>query len=325
MPLEAGAAGGGRDCRPLPGVRVDVWHCDAAGNYSGYARQGSDRALDTRGETFLRGTQFADARRRGAVPDDLARLVPRPHAARPLQGAARRGDGADEPAVLPRRRQRGALPDAAPYRARAAAQDTTTPATASPGAPGRPPSRRSAAARPGCRRRWWSGSIRTAELLNRQNLAVDTALAPRYRSGKLEEVSRRAVGPAVSVSARAEQPGRHHMTISAVTRLRTATGWTAISALYRDLTVALRARLTLLETETGETSREARRPSSSTRRRCRGFSTSRRGLENAAMHGRRGGLNSTSTPHGQKSLRDLLSGLPQGELDAFLEALSPMP
>jgi protocatechuate 3,4-dioxygenase beta subunit len=49
------------DCRPLPGVRVDVWHCDAAGNYSGYARQGSDRALDTRGETFMRGAQLADA------------------------------------------------------------------------------------------------------------------------------------------------------------------------------------------------------------------------------------------------------------------------
>jgi protocatechuate 3,4-dioxygenase beta subunit len=50
------------DCRPLGGARVDVWHCDAAGNYSGFARQGSDRARDTRGATFLRGTQFADAR-----------------------------------------------------------------------------------------------------------------------------------------------------------------------------------------------------------------------------------------------------------------------
>jgi protocatechuate 3,4-dioxygenase beta subunit len=49
------------DCRPLERARVDVWHCDAAGNYSGFARQGSDRERDTRGETFLRGTQFADA------------------------------------------------------------------------------------------------------------------------------------------------------------------------------------------------------------------------------------------------------------------------
>ncbi|MBN9889144.1 intradiol ring-cleavage dioxygenase [Salipiger abyssi] len=45
-------------CEPVPGARVDVWHCDAEGNYSGYARQGSDRRADTRGETFLRGTQM---------------------------------------------------------------------------------------------------------------------------------------------------------------------------------------------------------------------------------------------------------------------------
>jgi len=49
-------------CVPVPGARVNVWHCDAMGNYSGYRRQGSDGALDTRGETFLRGTQFADTR-----------------------------------------------------------------------------------------------------------------------------------------------------------------------------------------------------------------------------------------------------------------------
>lgn len=48
-------------CQPIPGARVDIWHCDAAGNYSGYARQGSDRALDTRGETYLRGHQPTDA------------------------------------------------------------------------------------------------------------------------------------------------------------------------------------------------------------------------------------------------------------------------
>lgn len=50
------------DCRPLAGARVDVWHCDAAGDYSGFARQGSDRQRDTRGETFLGGTLIADAR-----------------------------------------------------------------------------------------------------------------------------------------------------------------------------------------------------------------------------------------------------------------------
>lgn len=47
-------------CQPLAGARVDIWHCDAQGNYSGYANQGSDGTLDTSAETFLRGTQLAD-------------------------------------------------------------------------------------------------------------------------------------------------------------------------------------------------------------------------------------------------------------------------
>lgn len=50
------------DCLPIERARVDIWHCDAGGDYSGFARQGSDRARDTRGATFLRGTQFTDAR-----------------------------------------------------------------------------------------------------------------------------------------------------------------------------------------------------------------------------------------------------------------------
>jgi protocatechuate 3,4-dioxygenase beta subunit len=61
VPLELVLQVVDEDCRPIAGARVDVWHCDAAGNYSGYARQGSDRDLDTLGETFLRGTQMADA------------------------------------------------------------------------------------------------------------------------------------------------------------------------------------------------------------------------------------------------------------------------
>lgn len=36
------------DCRPVPGARVDVWHCDAGGAYSG---------VEGNGGTFLRGTQ----------------------------------------------------------------------------------------------------------------------------------------------------------------------------------------------------------------------------------------------------------------------------
>ena len=45
----------------LPDVRVDVWHCNAQGLYSGYARQGDDGQADLSGQTFLRGTQTTDA------------------------------------------------------------------------------------------------------------------------------------------------------------------------------------------------------------------------------------------------------------------------
>ncbi len=43
-------------CSPIEGARVDVWHCDAAGVYSGVRAPNGD----TRGETFLRGTQPTD-------------------------------------------------------------------------------------------------------------------------------------------------------------------------------------------------------------------------------------------------------------------------
>ncbi|MER5170890.1 intradiol ring-cleavage dioxygenase [Thioclava sp. GXIMD2076] len=48
------------NCQPMANARVDIWHCDAEGNYSGYASQGSEGTLDTEGETFLRGTQMTD-------------------------------------------------------------------------------------------------------------------------------------------------------------------------------------------------------------------------------------------------------------------------
>jgi protocatechuate 3,4-dioxygenase beta subunit len=45
-------------CAPLPGARVDVWHADVGGDYSGYADgSGPDDAGE--GTTFLRGTQVA--------------------------------------------------------------------------------------------------------------------------------------------------------------------------------------------------------------------------------------------------------------------------
>lgn len=47
-------------CEPIGDVFVDIWHTDAAGQYSGYPGQGDDRA-DTSGETFLRGRQVTDA------------------------------------------------------------------------------------------------------------------------------------------------------------------------------------------------------------------------------------------------------------------------
>jgi protocatechuate 3,4-dioxygenase beta subunit len=47
-------------CAPIPGARVDIWHSDAVGQYSGYRDQADSGAVSTEGQTFLRGTQFAD-------------------------------------------------------------------------------------------------------------------------------------------------------------------------------------------------------------------------------------------------------------------------
>jgi protocatechuate 3,4-dioxygenase beta subunit len=49
------------DCSALSGARVDVWHANALGHYSGYQGQGDGRDVNTEGKTFLRGTQFTDA------------------------------------------------------------------------------------------------------------------------------------------------------------------------------------------------------------------------------------------------------------------------
>ena len=50
-----------RTCAPIEGARVDVWHADGLGLYSGYAHQGESGTASTRGETFLRGSQSTDA------------------------------------------------------------------------------------------------------------------------------------------------------------------------------------------------------------------------------------------------------------------------
>src|SRR5439155_12805043 len=42
-------------CRPISGATVDIWHADAAGNYSGFGAGSASR-------TFMRGVQKTDAR-----------------------------------------------------------------------------------------------------------------------------------------------------------------------------------------------------------------------------------------------------------------------
>lgn len=44
-------------CAPIEGAQVDIWHCDAQGQYSGV----SDQGFDTSGQQFLRGYQLTDA------------------------------------------------------------------------------------------------------------------------------------------------------------------------------------------------------------------------------------------------------------------------
>ncbi|MDQ8697121.1 intradiol ring-cleavage dioxygenase [Hyphomicrobium sp. LHD-15] len=51
----------GATCQPISGARVDVWHCDATGQYSGYPGQGDGQNISTKGEKFLRGTQMTGA------------------------------------------------------------------------------------------------------------------------------------------------------------------------------------------------------------------------------------------------------------------------
>ena len=45
-------------CGPLAGALVDIWHCDAAGEYSDV--QDNAEGFDTKGETYLRGYQVTD-------------------------------------------------------------------------------------------------------------------------------------------------------------------------------------------------------------------------------------------------------------------------
>ena len=58
----------GATCKPSERARVDIWHADAQGIYSGYEGQGDNQDLSTVGQKFLRGTQFTDSE--GAVSSD---------------------------------------------------------------------------------------------------------------------------------------------------------------------------------------------------------------------------------------------------------------
>lgn len=51
----------GADCLAFPNARVDIWHADAQGFYSGYDRQGDSGNISTKGQTFLRGTQYSNS------------------------------------------------------------------------------------------------------------------------------------------------------------------------------------------------------------------------------------------------------------------------
>jgi protocatechuate 3,4-dioxygenase beta subunit len=48
----------GGSCAPISGARVDVWHADALGYYSGYQGQSDSHNISTVGATFLRGIQM---------------------------------------------------------------------------------------------------------------------------------------------------------------------------------------------------------------------------------------------------------------------------
>jgi protocatechuate 3,4-dioxygenase beta subunit len=53
------------DCATLSNARVDVWHADAIGLYSGYEKQSGVGGVSTAvavGQQYLRGTQFTDAK-----------------------------------------------------------------------------------------------------------------------------------------------------------------------------------------------------------------------------------------------------------------------
>ncbi len=52
---------GDTNCAPLVNAEVDIWHCNAYGNYSGYTTSGHNGSTNSAGETWLRGRAMTDA------------------------------------------------------------------------------------------------------------------------------------------------------------------------------------------------------------------------------------------------------------------------
>ena len=73
-------------CTAVANANVEIWQCDAAGNYSEYAQPGYDGT----GQTFLRGLQIDRCERPGDVQDGLSRVVRRSRHAHPRRSVRQR-------------------------------------------------------------------------------------------------------------------------------------------------------------------------------------------------------------------------------------------
>jgi protocatechuate 3,4-dioxygenase beta subunit len=49
------------NCAPIANARIDIWHCDKDGYYSGFSNQGYLGTRNGAGQTFFRGIQITDA------------------------------------------------------------------------------------------------------------------------------------------------------------------------------------------------------------------------------------------------------------------------
>ena len=111
-------------CKPIPDAVVDIWHADAGGAYSGF----DGATAQTR---YLRGAQVTNA----AGVAEFTTIYPGwyhgPHDAHPREGPPRQRDGADDAAVLRRRRLDARLRARRVLRRAASATSSTTPTASS--------------------------------------------------------------------------------------------------------------------------------------------------------------------------------------------------